>query len=147
MRTYLIALTLLLVPSVALATDSSPRVVAKIRVGSQPCAGVAAFGSFWETNYGTATLSRVNPATNRVTKTGRLGAQPCGIAAGAGSIWIDGYGTSRIERINRKTLKVTKRIKVGTVSTPRWYERSRPASSSSDTTVISLSPASTGLTS
>ena len=113
MRTYLIALTVLLVPSVALAAGSSPRVVAKIRVGSQPCAGVAAFGSFFETNYGSATLSRVNPRTNRVTKTGRLGAQPCGIAAGAGSLWIDGYGTSRVERVNRKTLKVVKRIKVG----------------------------------
>ena len=66
-----------------------------------------------ETNYGTATLSRVNPRTNKVTKTGRLGAQPCGIAAGAGSLWIDGYGTSRVERVNRKTLKVVKRIKVG----------------------------------
>lgn len=113
MRTHLIALIVLLVPSVALAAGSSPRVVAKIRVGSQPCAGVAAFGSFWETNYGTATLSRVNPATNKVTRTGRLSAQPCGIAAGAGSIWIDGFGTSRIERVNRKTLKVVKRIKVG----------------------------------
>src|SRR5438045_1483930 len=101
MRTSLIALSLVLVPSVALAAGASPRVIAKIRVGSQPCAGVAAFGSFFETNYGSATLSRVNPRTNKVTKTGRLGAEPCGIAAGAGSLWIDGYGTSRVERVNR----------------------------------------------
>ena len=94
MRKHLLVLTLLLAPSVAAAAGAAPRVVAKIHVGSQPCAGVAAFGSFWQTNYGTATLSRVNPRTNKVTRTGRLGAQPCGIAAGAGSLWIDGYGTS-----------------------------------------------------
>ena len=113
MRTYLLALTLLVAPSVATAAGAAPRLVAKIHVGSQPCAGVAAFGSFWQTNYGTATLSRVNPRTNKVTRTGRLGSQPCGIAAGAGSLWIDGYGTSRIERVNRRTLKVVKRIRVG----------------------------------
>ncbi len=94
MRRHLLILTLLLAPSVAAAAGAAPRVVAKIHVGSQPCAGVAAFGSFWQTNYGTATLSRVNPRTNKVTRTGRLGSQPCGIAAGAGSLWIDGYGTS-----------------------------------------------------
>jgi virginiamycin B lyase len=113
MRRYLIALALLVAPSVAAAAGAAPRVVAKIRVGTQPCAGVAAFGSFFETNYGSATLSRVNPRTNKVTKTGRLGAEPCGIAAGAGSLWIDGYGTSRVERVNPKTMKVVKRIKVG----------------------------------
>jgi virginiamycin B lyase len=113
MARYLLVLALLVAPAVAAAEGAAPRVVAKIRVGTQPCAGVAAFGSFFETNYGSATLSRVNPRTNKVTKTGRLGAQPCGIAAGAGSLWIDGYGTSRVERVNPKTLKVVKRIKVG----------------------------------
>ena len=113
MRRYVLALSLLVAPAVAAAAGATTHVVAKIRVGSQPCAGVAAFGSFFETNYGSATLSRVNPRTNKVTKTGVLGAQPCGIAAGAGSLWIDGFGTARVERVNRKTLKVVKRIKVG----------------------------------
>jgi YVTN family beta-propeller protein len=113
MRRYLLVLSLLLVPAVALAAGTAPRVVAKIRVGTQPCAGLAAFGSYWQTTYGASTLSRVNPQTNKVTKTGRLGIEPCGIAAGAGSLWIDGYGTGRVERVNRKTLKVVKRIKVG----------------------------------
>jgi virginiamycin B lyase len=113
MRRYVLALSLLVAPAVAAAAGAAPHVVAKIRVGSQPCAGVAAFGSFFETNYGGATLSRVNPRTNRVTRTGVLGAQPCGIAAGANSLWIDGFGTARVERVSRKTLKVVKRIKVG----------------------------------
>lgn len=113
MRRYAVAASLLLAPAVAAAAGAAPHVVAKIRVGSQPCAGVAAFGSFFETNYGSATLSRVNPRTNKVTKTGVLGAQPCGIAAGANSLWIDGYGTARVERVDRRTLKVVERIKVG----------------------------------
>src|SRR5262249_38189358 len=113
MQRALLITLLLVVPSVALAASSAPRVVARIHVGAAPCAGVAAFGSFWETNYADATLSRVNPRTNRVTKTGRLGYQPCGIAAGAGSIWIDGYGTNRVERVDPKTMRVVRRIRVG----------------------------------
>jgi YVTN family beta-propeller protein len=142
MRTHLIALTLLLMPAVALAAGSSPRVVAKIHVGSQPCAGGAAFDSFFESNKGTATLSRVNPRTNKVTKTGNLGAQPCGIAAGAGSLWIDGYGTSRVERVNRKTLKVTKRIKVGiNVWDVAFAFGSAWATNNYDGTVVRIDPA------
>jgi len=101
------------VPAVAAAAGSAPQVVAKIKVGTQPCAGVAAFGSYWASTYGASMLSRINPRTNKVTKTGRLGIEPCGVAAGAGSLWIDGYGTGRVERVNRTTLKVVKRIKVG----------------------------------
>jgi virginiamycin B lyase len=142
MRTYLIALSLVLVPSVALASSSSPRVVAGIHVGAKPCAGVAAFGSFFETNYGTATLSRINPRTNTVTKTGVLGSQPCGIAAGAGSLWIDGYGTARVERVNRKTLKVTKRIRVGfNVWDVAYAFGSVWASNNFDGTVSRINPA------
>src|SRR3954452_886334 len=113
MTRRLLIVLMLLVPTVASAADSTPRVVAKIKVGIAPCAGVAGFGAFWQTNYGTATLSRINPKTNKVTKTGKLGFQPCGIAVGAGSIWIDGYGTAKVERVNPRTLKVVKRIAVG----------------------------------
>jgi len=142
MRTSLIALSLLLVSSAALAAGSSPRVVAGIRVGAKPCAGVAAFGSFFETNYGSGTLSRVNPRTNKVTKTGRLGSLPCGIAAGAGSLWIDGYGTSRVERVNRKTLRVTKRIRVGlNVWDVAYAFGSVWASNNHDGTVVRINPA------
>src|SRR6266511_1783353 len=113
MRKLVLLAVALLLPSLASAAGPSPRLIAKIRLGVGPCAGVAGFGSFWETSYGTATLSRINPRTNRVTRTGRLGFQPCGIAVGAGSIWIDGYGTAKVERVNPKTLRVVKRIRVG----------------------------------
>ena len=113
MRRYLLVLSLLLVPAVATAASSAPRVVAKIRVGTQPCAGVAAFGSFFETNYGSATLSRVNPRTNKVTRTGRLGAQPCGSPPARQPL------DRRLRHLHASsastgdTLKVVKRIRVG----------------------------------
>src|SRR6266508_1321556 len=113
MRKLVLLAVALLLPSLASAAGPSPRLIAKIRLGVGPCAGVAGFGSFWETSYGTATLSRINPRTNRVTRPGRLGFQPCGIAVGAGSILIDGYGTAKVERVNPKTLRVVKRIRVG----------------------------------
>ena len=68
MTRRLLIVLVLLVPTVASAAGSTPRVVAKIKVGSAPCAGVAGFGAFWQTSYGTATLSRINPKTNKVTK-------------------------------------------------------------------------------
>jgi YVTN family beta-propeller protein len=87
--------------------------VTKIRVGLAPCAEIGGYGSVWVANYSSATLSRVDPATNRVTGTVRVGAQPCGLAAGAGSIWVDGYGTGTIERVNPKTLRRVKAIPTG----------------------------------
>src|SRR5436190_22501784 len=99
MRKHLAVLALLVLPATAAAPGSSPRVVAKIKVPVGPCAGVAGFGSFWESTFNTSSLVRVNPRTNRVTRVGRLGFQPCGLAAGAGSIWVDGYGTAKVERV------------------------------------------------
>ena len=74
---------------VALAAVSATTVT-PVKVGIQPCAEIGAFGSVWVANYGSATLSRVDPSTNRVTGTVKVGAGPCGLAAGAGSIWVDG---------------------------------------------------------
>lgn len=79
----------------------------------QPCAEVGAFGSLWVANYGSATLSRVDPATNKVTGTVKVGAGPCGLAAGPGAIWVDGYGTDTVERVDPRTLKRTRSIPAG----------------------------------
>jgi YVTN family beta-propeller protein len=87
--------------------------VTPVKVGVQPCAEIGAFGSVWVANYGNATLSRVDPKTNRVTGTVNVGAEPCGLAAGAGSIWVDGYGTDTVERVDPRTLKRTRRIPAG----------------------------------
>lgn len=99
---------LVLATAVAAATTVTP-----VRVGVQPCAEIGAFGSVWVANYGSATLSRVDPATDKVTGTVKVGAGPCGLAAGAGSIWIDGYGTDTVERVDPTTLKRTRVIPAG----------------------------------
>ena len=57
MRKLVLLAVPLLLPSLASAAGSSPRLIAKIRLGVGPCAGVVGFGSFWETSYGTATPS------------------------------------------------------------------------------------------
>ena len=66
----------------------------------------------WVSVYGSARLSRIDPATNQVTTSIPVGASPCGLAIGAGSVWIDGYGTNTIERVNPRTRKV-RPIRVG----------------------------------
>lgn len=98
------------VAAVALAGTTT---VAKVTVGFEPCAEIGAYGSLWVANYGSSTLSRVDPATNRVTGTVRVGAEPCGLAAGAGSIWVDGYGTDAVERVDPVSLKRTRSIHSG----------------------------------
>ena len=60
-----------------------------------------AFGSFWQTNYGTATLSRVNPRTNKVTRPAgsarsRAGSPPAPAASGSTAT-----APSTVERVNR----------------------------------------------
>ena len=103
----------LVIVTAASAAGDHPSVVAKVRTGLKPCAAIQAYGSVWVANFGSATLARVDPKTNRVTGRVKIGGQACGLAAGAGSIWVDGYGTNTIERVNPTTLKRTRRIPVG----------------------------------
>jgi YVTN family beta-propeller protein len=111
---HLCAIALLAVPAFAVGVArAEPVVVAKIAVGSRPCATIGAFGSAWVTNYGSSSMSRIDPSTNAVTRTIKVGFQPCGLAAGAGSLWVDGYGTGTIVRVDPKRLRVVKRIRTG----------------------------------
>jgi YVTN family beta-propeller protein len=92
---------------------AEPVVVAKIATELHPCAAIGAYGSAWVTNYGASSLSRIDPATNTITRTIQVGFQPCGLAAGAGSVWVDGYGTGTIDRVDPKRMRVVKRIRTG----------------------------------
>src|SRR5690349_605653 len=113
MRPALLALSLLVLASAtASALPSQPRVVARIRVGSQPCSSVEARGRLWVTNYGDSTVSVVDPGRNRrVGKPIRVDSSPCGIVFGAGSVWTHAYGSNRLDRINPRKRKVTRRIR------------------------------------
>lgn len=97
----------------AAAAAAAATTVTPVTVGLQPCAEIGAFGSLWVANYGSATLSRVDPETNKVTGRVKAGAGPCGLAAGAGALWVDGYGTGTVERVDPRTLKRTRAIPSG----------------------------------
>jgi YVTN family beta-propeller protein len=86
-RVVLSLLLVLAVAAVASAAPSAdPQVIAKIRVGSAPCASVAAKGLLWVTNYNSSTVSVIDPKTNKVVgKQIPVAPGPCAIVAGAGS--------------------------------------------------------------
>jgi len=90
-----------------------PIVKKTIRTDLQPCGVVAGFGAIWVTNFGTGTLQRINPATNRVTGRVKVGDRPCGLAVGAGAVWINGFGTNSVERVDPASLKLVEHIRVG----------------------------------
>jgi YVTN family beta-propeller protein len=59
-----------------------------IPVGSHPSAIAYGAGSVWVTNAGDGTISRIDPATNNVTKTIKVGNDPEGIIVGEGRVWV-----------------------------------------------------------
>jgi len=63
-------------------------VVARIRVGSAPSAVAVGRRSVWVTNKLDGTVSRIDPATNRVVGTFRVGAWPDHVAVDAGNVWV-----------------------------------------------------------
>jgi YVTN family beta-propeller protein len=103
----IVALCALAIVAVA---GAQPQVVAVIKTGAAPCAAVEGFGSVWVANYGSDTVSRVDPATNKVIGEVAVGDQPCGLAVGAGSVWVDGFGTGKVERIDPATMTVVRRL-------------------------------------
>ena len=90
-----------------------PIVKKTIRTDAKPCGVVEGFGAMWVTNYGSATLQRIDPQTNRVTGSVKVGENPCGLAVGAGAVWVNGYGTNSVERVDPTTLTLVKHITVG----------------------------------
>lgn len=100
-------------PAVAALAIVAATTVTPVKTGLQPCDEIGAFGSVWVADYGSAQLTRVDPATNRATGTVKVGAEPCGLAAGAGSLWVDGYGTNAVERVSPRTMKRIASIPAG----------------------------------
>ena len=78
--------------------------------GQRAVLGDRRLRSLWVGNNGDRTVSRVDPATNKVTATIGVGAGPCGVAIGAGAVWVNGYGTDSVIHVNPTTQKVVKRI-------------------------------------
>jgi YVTN family beta-propeller protein len=78
-----------------------------IKVGKSPRSIAIGEGSIWTLNTGNATVSRVDPKTNKVTMTIKLGGSiPSGrIAVGEGSVWVSAPGSPLI-RIDPRTNRV-----------------------------------------
>ena len=79
--------------------------VLRIHTGSRPCAVLGAAGSVWVADLGDTRVSRINPATGRITARVRTGSQPCGMAYGAGSVWVEDYGGDSVTRIDVRSLR------------------------------------------
>jgi YVTN family beta-propeller protein len=78
-----------------------------IKVGKSPRSIAIGEGSVWTLNTGDATVSRIDPKTNKVTMTIKLGRSiPSGqIVVGEGSVWVSAPGSPLI-RIDPRTNRV-----------------------------------------
>jgi YVTN family beta-propeller protein len=95
-------------------TTGLPRhVQAVIRVGKAPGAVLVGEGSVWVANRGDGTISRVDPATNRVVATITVGANPSRLTADAGAVWVaTAEGLQRIDPATNQVVR-TAPLRIG----------------------------------
>jgi YVTN family beta-propeller protein len=98
---------LLAIDSQEAVTTRLPRhVQAAIRVGKAPGAVLVAEGSVWVANRGDSTISRVDPATNRVIATIGVGANPTHLTSDSGAVWVaTGEGLQRIDPSSNQVVR------------------------------------------
>jgi YVTN family beta-propeller protein len=70
-----------------------------VAVGTEPHHIAASRDALWVTSAGAGTVSRIDPATGKVTATVKTGGTPLGIAYGAGALWVSDFGSDRVWRI------------------------------------------------
>ncbi|HKV39800.1 MAG TPA: hypothetical protein VJX67_11355 [Blastocatellia bacterium] len=88
---------------------SSLAIRAGISVPGGPDWLAAAFGSMWVSNSPRNSVSRIDPASNRVLATISVGQDPClGIGVGLGSVWIPNCKDKTLSRIDPRTNKVVR---------------------------------------
>jgi YVTN family beta-propeller protein len=74
--------------------------VATIRVGTNPVDGVVGpDGLVWIPNQGDNTVSRIDPATNRVVTTVRVGNGPFVVRRAFGDLWASSFAGDDVWRI------------------------------------------------
>lgn len=97
--------------------DYRKRVSKAIRINGEPDFLAVDYGAVWIGNFGTGTLDRVEPASNRLTARIPLGAEPCtAIASGFGSIWVPTCGTPpAVVRVDARRNRVVARIRVNEI--------------------------------
>ena len=68
----------------------------RIATGRNPCGAASGFGAVWVANYGSGTLTRVDPRTNRVTVSIRATVRFTSSAFG--SMWVTSYARADVWR-------------------------------------------------
>ena len=128
--------------------DVRTRKVTRIRIGHGSYDVLFAEGSVWVTNNTDDTVSRVDPATNRVVATIPLAGGPAGLAFAAGTVWVGTNGVDDdVVRIDPAT-NATTRIATGHIG-PAWFSGSGDilwVSSVPEGTVSRLDPATGAVT-
>jgi streptogramin lyase len=121
------------------------RVVARIPVGEDSVDVTAGAGSIWVANYRSASVTRVNPRTNRPGRTFRLPIAPgggvSGIAFAGGYVWAGQTQGASVFRIDPRTNAV-REVRTGRLG-PAWLAGRGSllwASNIYDGTVMRLDP-------
>ena len=80
---------------------------------SPPDAAAAGDGAVWLSYPSNDSVSRIDPATNKVTASIHVGPQPAGIAISPGAVWVADAGGPSVSRIDPATNRVVATIRVG----------------------------------
>ena len=112
-RFGLVAVASLALVAGAHGSATAVDVVAKIKVGAQPCSVAIADGAAWATVFADDEVVRIDRETNKVVKRIAVDGGPCGITAGAGAVWLMNFGTGTVQRIDPESGTVTATIRVG----------------------------------
>jgi virginiamycin B lyase len=92
-------------------------VAKRIPVGVQPYDVAFAFGAVWSSDFGSGTVSRINPRRNRVVRRIQVPA-PTGFAVAGGALWVGSGSGTKIYRIDPRTNRATT-VDIG-VEGPHW---------------------------
>jgi YVTN family beta-propeller protein len=88
---------------VAASVALVPAPTARVATGLNPCGTAAAFGAVWVANYGSGTLARVDPRTNRVTARIPVGRGACAVSFAAGKLWVTNDLAGEVLRVDPRT--------------------------------------------
>lgn len=80
--------------------DARTNSVVQIEVGKDPIGIAAGPEGIWVANRKDATVSRIDPETNRVAMTVPAGREPWTIAVGGGAVWVVDNGTTSVLRLD-----------------------------------------------